>query len=76
MKKVIILLVHFFVVAAFAQSINQFDTDGKRHGIWKKNFENTQQLRYEGEFIHGKEMFNNKVIKISIIFKTVCIVIT
>ena len=40
MKKVIILLVHFFVVAAFAQSINQFDTDGKRHGIWKKNFEN------------------------------------
>jgi antitoxin component YwqK of YwqJK toxin-antitoxin module len=56
MKKVIILLVHFSVVAAFAQSINQFDTDGKRHGIWKKNFENTKQLRYEGEFSHGKEI--------------------
>ncbi|MBT8310060.1 MAG: toxin-antitoxin system YwqK family antitoxin [Flavobacteriaceae bacterium] len=38
------------------QSYNQFDNDGKRHGIWKKNFEDTKQLRYQGEFNHGKEV--------------------
>ena len=40
----------------FAQDINQFDTNGKRHGIWKKTFEKTNVLRYEGEFLHGKEI--------------------
>ena len=34
---------------------NQFDSQGKRHGIWKKTFENSSQLRYEGKFNHGKE---------------------
>ncbi|WMI65489.1 toxin-antitoxin system YwqK family antitoxin [Aestuariibaculum sp. YM273] len=38
-----------------AQSINQFDANGKRDGVWKKNFEDTNVLRYEGEFNHGKE---------------------
>ena len=56
MKKVVILLAHFYTIVAFAQDINQFDTEGKRHGIWKKNFEGTEQLRYEGEFDHGKEI--------------------
>lgn len=39
-----------------AQSINQLDANGKRDGIWKKNFEDTNVLRYEGEFAHGKEI--------------------
>ena len=39
-----------------AQSINQFDANGKRHGIWEKTFEDTNILRYEGEFLNGKEM--------------------
>ncbi|WP_345274831.1 toxin-antitoxin system YwqK family antitoxin [Flaviramulus aquimarinus] len=39
-----------------AQDINQFDGNGKRHGIWKKNFHDTQVLRYEGAFFHGKEI--------------------
>ena len=40
-----------------AQSvINQFDLDGKRHGIWKKDFDNTNQPRFEGTFVHGKEV--------------------
>lgn len=56
MKKVIVLFVHFFVIIAFAQKNNQMDADGNRHGIWKKNFDNTQQVRYEGEFNHGKEI--------------------
>lgn len=38
-----------------AQTVNQFDADGKRHGIWKKYFEGTKVLRYEGQFNHGKE---------------------
>ncbi len=49
----ILLLISSF---AFAQSINQFDSNGKRHGIWKKTFEGTNVLRYEGEFLHGKEI--------------------
>ena len=56
MKKVVILLAHFYTIVAFAQDINQYDAEGKRHGIWKKNFEGTEQLRYEGEFDHGKEI--------------------
>ncbi|SFZ94594.1 Antitoxin component YwqK of the YwqJK toxin-antitoxin module [Flaviramulus basaltis] len=49
----------FFLICSsilFAQDINQFDANGKRHGIWKKNFEETQVLRYEGAFSHGKEI--------------------
>jgi len=40
----------------FAQDFNQFDANGKRHGEWKKNFENTNIIRYEGQFSHGKEI--------------------
>ena len=40
----------------FSQEVNQFDTNGKRHGIWKKTFDNTNILRYEGAFKHGKEV--------------------
>lgn len=39
-----------------AQNINQFDNNGKRNGIWKKNFKNTNTIRYEGQFAHGKEI--------------------
>lgn len=40
----------------FSQNINQLDVNGKNHGVWKKNFENTDVLRYEGAFSHGKEI--------------------
>ena len=56
MKKIVLLLTFVSSIIAFAQDINQFDANGKRHGIWKKNFEGTKQLRYEGEFNHGKEI--------------------
>lgn len=47
-----------FLITGFlhGQSINQFDANGKRHGIWKKTFDGTKTLRYEGEFFHGKEI--------------------
>lgn len=39
-----------------AQNVNQFDANGKRHGVWKKTFEDSDVLRYEGQFEHGKEI--------------------
>ncbi|WP_461303343.1 toxin-antitoxin system YwqK family antitoxin [Aureisphaera sp.] len=39
-----------------AQEINQFDSDGERHGTWQKKFPGTDQLRYTGQFEHGKEV--------------------
>lgn len=41
---------------ARAQTINQFDENGKRHGNWAKTFDKTKVLRYEGTFVHGKEI--------------------
>ncbi|WP_431135750.1 toxin-antitoxin system YwqK family antitoxin [Psychroserpens mesophilus] len=42
---------------SYAQEVvNQFDNDGKRHGVWKKYYDKTDQLRYEGKFNHGKEI--------------------
>lgn len=35
---------------------NQFDSQGKRHGVWEKTFESSTQLRYKGKFNHGKEI--------------------
>ena len=56
MRPLVTILVFLVTCSAFAQEINQMDTDGKRNGIWKKNFENTDQPRYEGTFKHGKEI--------------------
>ena len=47
----------FLSCLAFSQdNLNQFDSEGKRHGKWAKTFENSKQLRYEGQFEHGKEV--------------------
>jgi antitoxin component YwqK of YwqJK toxin-antitoxin module len=48
-----VIICHSF---SFGQEINQFDTNGKRHGVWKKYFEDTEVIRYEGQFNHGKEV--------------------
>lgn len=32
--------------------INQFDVEGRRHGLWKEYY-NNGQLMYRGEYIHG-----------------------
>ena len=58
MKINILFLIGFIFTTSivFSQNeINQLDSQGKRHGIWKKNFEDSEQVRYEGEFNHGKE---------------------
>ena len=43
-------------IQSFAQEINQLDSKGKRDGVWRKNFDSTDVLRYEGAFKHGKEV--------------------
>ncbi|WP_040281120.1 toxin-antitoxin system YwqK family antitoxin [Psychroserpens damuponensis] len=44
-------------LTSYAQeSVNQFDSQGNRHGVWRKYFAKTKQLRYEGQFNHGKEV--------------------
>lgn len=37
-------------------TVNQYDSNGERHGVWRKYYNNTKELRYEGQFDHGKEI--------------------
>ncbi len=56
-RTIIILLIAFISAnSIIAQEVNQLDDAGKRHGIWKKFYPNTKQLRYEGQFEHGEEV--------------------
>lgn len=63
MNKGILFLVCLFSTFAFGQEINQMDDTGKRHGVWKKYFDTTKVVRYEGEFSHGKEIGTFKFYK-------------
>jgi len=42
--------------ASAQNKVNQLDANKERHGIWKKTYTQSKQLRYEGEFEHGKEI--------------------
>jgi len=47
----------FFYNVAAQAPVNQFDSNGKRHGEWRKTFEeDPSQVRYVGTFEHGKEV--------------------
>lgn len=37
-------------------NLNQLDSQGKKHGLWKGYYEDTKYLRYEGEFKNGQEI--------------------
>ena len=39
-----------------AQELNSFDSSGKRHGPWKEYYGNKEQLKFEGQFEHGKRI--------------------
>lgn len=58
------LILTFILTNVSAQSINRLDDKGKRHGMWKKNFETTEQPKYEGTFEHGKETGTFKFYKL------------
>lgn len=58
-KQSISLSFIFTIILTFAYAqkpVNQFDKNGKRHGLWTKNYYQTDQKRYEGNFKHGKEV--------------------
>jgi antitoxin component YwqK of YwqJK toxin-antitoxin module len=56
-KLFLVLLLTLFLTSGHAQNeINAFDSEGKRHGFWKKNFDASDQPRYEGTFNHGREV--------------------
>lgn len=52
----VIILTFFYANLSAQNSVNQYDNNGKRHGVWKKNFDKTNEPRYEGQFEHGKEV--------------------
>lgn len=53
--KLVLLLLSFHLL--FSQdTINQFDADGNKHGLWKGYYEDTKRLRYQGTFEHGIEV--------------------
>lgn len=51
-----LILSFTIILPAVAQEINQMDESGQRHGLWKKKYDNSEQIRYEGKFDHGKEV--------------------
>lgn len=55
MKHLFLCTLAIFTFAAFGQSVNQTDAQGKKHGVWKK-FHDNGKLRYAGQFDHGKEV--------------------
>ncbi|WP_025743000.1 toxin-antitoxin system YwqK family antitoxin [Aquimarina pacifica] len=59
----LICLIHITGFSVTAQEYNAFDAEGKRHGKWQKKYENSDQLRYEGTFEHGKEVGEFKFYK-------------
>lgn len=37
-------------------TLNQVDREGKKKGLWKGYYEESKRVRYEGSFVHGKEV--------------------
>ncbi|WP_010180335.1 toxin-antitoxin system YwqK family antitoxin [Aquimarina agarilytica] len=54
--KVIIFGFFLLLTNVFNAQINQYHSDGTRHGLWEKKYEGTEQLRYTGNFDHGVEI--------------------
>lgn len=57
-KRILLVLFVIITSVSFAQEeeINQFDANGKRHGLWKGVYEKSERPRYEGTFVNGKEI--------------------
>ena len=53
---ILILFIGFGLQLVVGQEkINQFNTKGKREGVWKKYY-NNKRIRYQGQFNNGKEI--------------------
>ena len=51
-------MILFFQISALLAQVttNQLDSDGKKNGLWRGYYEESKRLRYEGTFLHGKEV--------------------
>lgn len=57
MKRFTLLLFMLVIsTSLLSQTFNQYNENGKRHGVWRKYFDGTKVLRYEGAFKNGKEI--------------------
>ncbi len=56
MRYILVLFLGVGLSAISQENINQYDANGLRDGVWKKSYPGTQQLRYEGQFVHGREV--------------------
>ena len=54
-SKILVCVLFFSQNLVFSQKINQFDKEGRRTGVWKKNYKNGH-IRYRGQFEKGKEV--------------------
>lgn len=67
-KQKIYLSLFFIIIlttVSAQKAVNQFNNDGKRQGLWTKNYHKTYQKRYEGVFRHGKEIDSFKYYTLS-----------
>lgn len=56
-NKGLFLILFFQISALLAQvTTNQLDSEGKKNGLWRGYYEESKRLRYEGTFLHGKEV--------------------
>lgn len=56
MKKFFSIILFFSLLIVHSQDkINQFDEKGNRHGLWRGTHKESNRIRYEGSFEHGKE---------------------
>ncbi|MUP46238.1 aspartic peptidase [Gramella sp. BOM4] len=55
-KQQLIYFVFTFITASYQAQVNQKDANGQRNGPWKVYFEGSDQLKFEGNFEHGKEV--------------------
>lgn len=56
MKKIFLLLLLSSIFAFSQTDCNKLDANGKKHGLWKGFYPESQRLRYQGTFEHGKEI--------------------
>lgn len=53
----IFISILLFHISGYPQNTkNQLDEQGKRHGLWEKNYDNSDQVRFSGEFFNGIEI--------------------
>ena len=62
-KHVFFLIVTFCLTVCCKSQNNQLDDQGRRNGPWKVYFDDTSQLKFEGNYIHGKRSGTFKFFK-------------